>query len=96
MTTVLKEIKINVELLKAIEKRAKNENTTEDKIFNEVIEKGLEKKEPEIPEHLILNKDTYNPDHKRLMSMAGIAKYGKPFSAVKLVREMREGGHDIP
>ena len=37
MPTTLKQIKINVDLLKAIEKRVKNENTTEDEIFNELI-----------------------------------------------------------
>ena len=48
MPTTLKQIKINVDLLKAIEKRAKNENTTEDEIFNELIEKGLKESEPKI------------------------------------------------
>ena len=41
MPTTLKQIKIRVDLLKAIEKRAKDENISEDKVFNELIEKRL-------------------------------------------------------
>ena len=45
----------------------------------------------QIPEHLITNKDTYNPDPEGVMKMAGIIKGCKPFNAVELVREMRKG-----
>jgi len=41
MPTTLKQIKIRVDLLNAIEKRAKDENISEYKVFNELIEKGL-------------------------------------------------------
>ncbi|MCL2115300.1 MAG: hypothetical protein FWH29_03670 [Methanobrevibacter sp.] len=91
MPTTLKQIKINVDLLKAIEKRAKNENTTEDEIFNELIEKGLKESEPKIPEHLILNKDTYKPDPEKRRKYAGIGTTDKSFDAAKLIREMRSG-----
>ena len=82
----------NPNILKSISKIAKKENKSEAKVLEEIIKKSLKDTEPKIPEDLILNKDT---NHERLMNMAGIAKYGKPFNAVKLVREMREGGHDI-
>ena len=87
-------VKIESELFKTIEEIAKKENTT----INNVIKQGIEKikNKNKIPDYLIGNKDTYNPDPKENLKMAGIGKYGKSFSAVKLVREMREGGHDIP
>jgi hypothetical protein len=91
MSTILKQIKINVDLLKAIEKRDKDENTSEDKIFNEIIEKGLKNSETKIPEHLILNKDTYNPDSEKRRKCAGIGATDKSFDAVKVIREMRSG-----
>ena len=79
MPTTLKQIKIRVDLLKAIEKRAKDENISEDKVFNELIEKGLKDIEPNIPEHLILNKDTYKPDPEKRRKYAGIGTTDKPF-----------------
>ena len=79
MPTTLKQIKIRVDLLKAIEKRAKDENISEDKVFNELIEKGLKDIEPKIPEHLILNKDTYKPDPEERRKYAGIGTTDKPF-----------------
>ena len=88
--------KLNPNLLKTISIRAKKENKTENKVLEDLIEEGLKNKESQIPDYFIGNKDTYNPNHERLMSNAGIAKHGKPFNAVKLVREMRDGGHDIP
>jgi len=86
----------NPSILKNISEIAKRENKSEAKVLEDIIKKGLKDTESKIPEQLILNKDTYNPNHERLMGMAGIAKHGKPFSAVELVRKMREGGHDIP
>jgi len=90
MTTILKEIKIDVELLKAIERRAKRENTTEDKIFNEVIENGLEKKESQIPEHLIGNKNTYNPK-KNWDNLKNIKKTINGVKPVKTLLDLRTG-----
>jgi len=85
----------NPSILKSISEIAKRENKSETNVLEDIIKKGLKDTESKIPEHLILNKDTYNPNHERLMGMAGIAKHGKPFSAVDLVRKMREGRHDI-
>ncbi|KZX10980.1 hypothetical protein [Methanobrevibacter curvatus] len=81
----------NPNILKSISRIAKRENKPETKVLEEVIKKGLKETEPKIPEHLIANKDTYNPDPKRLMESAGFIKGVKPFNAVELVREMRRG-----
>ena len=87
----VKTINIKPDLLKTISKIAKRENTTENKVINDLIAKGIEESEPKIPEHLITNKDTYNHDPKRRMKSAGMIKGCKPFNAVELVREMRSG-----
>jgi hypothetical protein len=84
-------ININPDLLKTIRKIAKRENTSENNVINDLIAKGIEKSEPKIPEHLITNKDTYNPNPERVMKMAGIIKGCKPFNAVELIRDMRKG-----
>ncbi|KZX10762.1 DUF6364 family protein [Methanobrevibacter curvatus] len=94
-------LSLDKDIIKSIKLVALNKDTTQTKIINEYLKQGLMNeedinKENKIPEHLILNKSTYNPDHEKLMSMAGIAKNGKPFSSVELIRKMREGGHDIP
>ena len=86
----------NPNILKSISKIAKRENKSEIKVLEDIIKKGLENTEPKIPEHLIANKDTYNPNPEKHAKMAGFIKNVEPFNAVKLVREMREGGHDIP
>ncbi|WP_067259449.1 hypothetical protein [Methanobrevibacter cuticularis] len=85
----------NPNILKSINRIAKRENKSETKVLEEVIKKGLKETEPKIPEYLIANKDTYNPDPEKHAKMAGFIKNVEPFDAVKLVREMREGGHDI-
>ncbi|WP_225369447.1 hypothetical protein [Methanobrevibacter arboriphilus] len=57
---------INPNLLKKISKIAKNEKISEEEAINEIIEKGINAKtKNKIPEHLILNKDTYNPDPEK-------------------------------
>jgi predicted DNA-binding protein len=97
MVIETKEIKIDSEILNKISKIAKDENKTENKVLNEIIEKGLEDKNKiKIPDYLIANKDTYNPDPKRFLESAGIIKGCKPFNAVKLVREVRSEEYDIP
>ncbi|MGL4669517.1 MAG: hypothetical protein ACRCVG_02810 [Methanobacteriaceae archaeon] len=83
--------KINPNLLKTISEIAKRENRTETKVLEDIIERGIKSKKNKIPNYLITNKDTYNPDPERLMKMAGIVKNCKPFSATELVREMRKG-----
>ena len=65
----------NPNIIKIISEIAKRENKSETKVLEDIIKKGLKDTEPQIPEDLILNKNTYNPNHERLMNMAGIAKY---------------------
>lgn len=92
MTFVETKIKIEAKFLKCINKIAKRENTTKTKIINDMIERGIETKtKNEIPDYLIGNKDTYDPDPKELEKMAGMFSTDKPFDAVELVREMRSG-----
>jgi len=77
-------------LLKEISEIAKDEKISEEKAINELIKKGIESKtKNKIPEHLIANKDTYDPDHKRLMSMSGIIKTDEPFDTTKAIRKVR-------
>jgi hypothetical protein len=91
MVTETGHIKIDPELLNKISKIAKKENTTENKIINDTLKKMVETTENKIPDYLIANKDTYNPDSERMRNHAGFIKNCKPFNAVKLVRETREG-----
>ncbi|MEA4957923.1 hypothetical protein SDC9_37520 [bioreactor metagenome] len=81
---------INPNLLKKISKIAKNEKITEEEAINEVLKKGLEaKSKNKIPEYLIANKNTYNPNHKRRMSFSGIIETDEPFDTCKAIREVR-------
>ncbi|OQD59139.1 hypothetical protein MBBAR_6c02510 [Methanobrevibacter arboriphilus JCM 13429 = DSM 1125] len=81
---------INPNLLKKISKIAKNEKISEEEAINEIIEKGINAKtKNKIPEHLILNKDTYNPDPEKSRKMIGIIKTEKPFDTSKAIREIR-------
>jgi hypothetical protein len=81
---------INPNLLKKISKIAKNEKISEEEAINEIIEKGIsDKTKNKIPEHLILNKDTYNPDPEKSRKMIGIIKTEKPFDTAKAIREIR-------
>ena len=81
---------INPNLLKKISKIAKNEKISEEEAINEIIEKGINAKtKNKIPEHLILNKDTYNPDPEKSRKMIGIIKTDKPFDTTKAIREIR-------
>ncbi|BBL61672.1 hypothetical protein MARBORIA2_15460 [Methanobrevibacter arboriphilus] len=81
---------INPNLLKKISKIAKNEKISEEEAINEIIKKGINAKiKNKIPEHLILNKDTYNPDPEKSRKMIGIIKTDKPFDTTKAIREIR-------
>lgn len=81
---------IKDDLLKKISKIAKNEKITEEKVINEIMEKGIDvKTKNKIPEHLIANKDTYNPSHERRMSFSGIIETDEPFDTAKAIREVR-------
>ena len=92
MVLVETKIKIEDKFLESINSIAKRENTSKTKVINDMIEKGIETKtKNKIPDHLILNKDTYNPDPERLLKNAGIGTTDKSFNAVKLIREMRGG-----
>ncbi|MCL2114979.1 MAG: hypothetical protein FWH29_02025 [Methanobrevibacter sp.] len=92
-------ISIKPDLLKTISNIAKKEGINENQALNEIIEKGIEAKiktKNKIPNYLIANKDTYNPYPERFLNSAGMIKGCKPFSAVKLVKQMRSGDYDIP
>ena len=97
MVLVETKIKIEDKFLDIINNIAKRENITKTEVINDMIEKGIEtKRKNKIPDHLIANKDTYDPDPKRFLESAGFIKGCKPFNAVKLVREVRSGEYDIP
>jgi hypothetical protein len=86
----------NPRILKNICRIAKRENKPEDKVLEDIIEKGLKNTGPQIPEHLIYNKDTYNLNmtRKDLNSFVGIADAPKGFDVVKAVEDMATGKHD--
>ncbi len=87
-TLIIDNIKPN--LLKKISKIAKNEKITEEEAINEILKKGIEaKSKNKIPEHLILNKNTYSPDPEKSRKMIGIIKTDKPFDTAKAIREIR-------
>ena len=89
-------ITLDKNIFKSLKKIAIDREISQNQLMNDYIVKGLkneEKTKSKIPEHLILNKDTYNPDPERRRKFAGTIKYGKPFSAVELIREMREEGY---
>ena len=87
MVTTVEKIEIDTKLLKTIKGIAKKENTS----INDVIKQGIEKieKEKEIPDHLIINKNTYNPNPERMRRMAGIIKTDKPVDVAKIIDEVR-------
>ena len=90
MTIETKKIKIESELLNKISEIANLENKTENKVLNELIKKGIEDKNKiKIPDHLILNKDTYNPDSEGERELIGIIKTKKPFDTAKAINEIR-------
>ena len=103
MTTISKKIEIDQEVFKVISKIAKDENTTENKIINQVLKKEIEitKKEPlaEKIERLsngkitVINKDRYNPNatKEELNSIIGIATAPLGFNPVEAVKEVRRG-----
>jgi len=81
---------IRQDLLKKISKIANDEKISEKQAINEIIEKGIEvRTKNKIPEHLIANKDTYDPDHERLMAFSGIIETDEPFDTVKAIRKVR-------
>ena len=89
MTTISKKIEIDQEIFKIIKKMAKNKNTTEDELINSILKKEFFDSQNKIPEHLIANKDTYNPNHEKIMKSAGIIETKKPFDTAKAIKEVR-------
>jgi len=88
MATVL----IKDDIYKIISKIARRENTSEDELINKVLEKSLESEEFEvdIPDYLISNKDTYNPNPSKeeLYSIVGIIDSPtEDFNIVKAVED---------
>lgn len=88
MSIKIEDIKPN--LLKKISEIAKDKNITEEEAINEILEKGIEiKSKNKIPKHLILNKDTYNPDIEKSRKMIGIIETNEPVDVAKAIREVR-------
>lgn len=86
-------LNLDRDVVKGIKVVALNKNTTQTEIVNEYLKKGLEseKSKDKIPNYLIANKDTYNPDPGEVEKMAGMFTTKRPFDAVKLVRQVRKG-----
>ena len=102
MSIAMKDVKIKPNLLKAISKIAKNENISEKKALNEIIEKGIKKTENEIFKEKI--KNVSNPSDKITIQkprksgkslsteeMIGRFKAKEPFDSVKEVKKMESG-----
>ena len=93
-TRVKTTLSLDSDIIKTIKLVALNKGTTQTKIINEYLKQGLIN-EPEInkknkiPDYLIANKETYNSNYKE--NNAGLIKNVKPFNAVKLIRDVREG-----
>jgi len=85
-------VEIEPKLYKTIVKMAEKENTTETKIVNQMIKKGIENSETQkIPDYLIANKNR-KPDPEGLKELIGIMKApSKDFNPVEAVKEVRRG-----
>ena len=89
-------ITLDRNIFKSLKKIAIDKDISQNQLMNDYIVEGMKNeaiKEGKIPDYLIANKDTYNPNPEEHLKMAGIAKYGKPFNAVKMINEMREEGY---
>lgn len=86
-------LNLDKDVMKRIKVVALNKNTTQTEIINKYLKKGLEseKSVDKIPNYLIANNDTYNPDPEEIEKMAGMFITDKPFNAVKIVRKIRKG-----
>lgn len=87
-------LNLDEDVIKSIKVVALNKNTTQTEIINKYLKKGLqsEKEKDKIPNYLIANTETYDPDQKRKKEMAGIIKTKRSFDAVKIVRDSRRDG----
>ncbi|KZX17291.1 hypothetical protein [Methanobrevibacter filiformis] len=87
MTIVMEEI-IRPDLLKRIELRAKKENITEEKLLNEFIEEGLEKREHETLKEKVKCMSINNPTNKlKFEDLKGIIKLDERTNAVELKKQ---------
>lgn len=77
MVTTVKKIEIDTEILNKISEIAKDENTTENKIINDILKKEFKNSE---------TKDV--PD---FFEMGGIFTTEEPFDAVEDIKKMRNG-----
>jgi len=86
-------LNIDKDIVDSIKIIAKNKKSTQTEIINEYLKRSLEAEDEKnkIPEYLIANKKTYNPDKERKKNMAGIIKGKKPFDAVELINSSRRG-----
>ena len=91
MVTKTENIKIDSKLLETISKIAKKENRTENKVLNDVIEKGIEKLENETindkVERLALNTERVNQNKKyektSITELIGMFETEKPINPVE-------------
>ncbi|MCL2313417.1 MAG: hypothetical protein FWC41_13255 [Firmicutes bacterium] len=82
-------MKIEPKLLKTISKMAKDKNTTENKIINQILKEKIEiSKENKIPEHLLMNPNR-KPDPELSKELIGIIEAKEPFNVAKAIREIR-------
>ena len=85
-------ITINKDIFKALKKMAIDKEISQNKLMNDYLIAGLkneEEKKSKIPDHLIANKDTYNPDPERRKKFIGIIKTDEPFDVAKALEEIR-------
>ena len=93
-TKIKTTLNLDSDIIKTIKLVALNKGTTQTKIINEYLKQGLlnepeVNKKSKIPDYLIANKETYDPNYNK--NNAGLVKNVKPFDAVKLIRDVREG-----
>ena len=100
MVLVETKIKIEDKFLKSITNIAKKENTTKNKVINEMIEKGIETKTKTLDDIVKSNpklkfmkksKIQNKSGRKNFNDMIGIIKAPKGFDPVEAVREVRRG-----
>ncbi|MDR2544081.1 MAG: DUF6364 family protein [Methanobrevibacter sp.] len=86
-------LNIDKDIIKSIKVIAINKKSTQTEIINEYLKKGLEEEEKKnkIPDYLIANKKTFNPDKSRKKELAGFIKVKNTFDAVELINDSRRG-----
>jgi len=97
MTTTIKTIEIDPKLLKTIHRMAMEKETTEEKIINDFVLKGIEKNETteEKIKRLRVNDQLLrvNPNpidkNKHMGDLIGVLK-NEPFDTIEAIKEARE------